>query len=322
MATMEHTMNSAFQRIDSPDPSMADNTVCLKLWFTSLGTSRKVATSEVEVDAEEEVVRVSKRILNCDELKAIKQADANFKAELERYCVQGLDLGVRIVKHSALETVYRMCERFGPARQLLVDEFIAAYPRLCEEDIQNLKIRTGKLDKTEHSLHNPQDYPPVEVVKSKFAFAYRAMNFGAPAELQMISPRIFQQEQEKAERGFAQARELAEQALLSKFVGLVKNLRDKLEPEADGKPKRIHPAAVQSIKDAIADFSFQNVGGYRELEEEVQKLDNLLGDTDAKELRTKKDWREAVNEDLAEIQTSLAAMVENRPGRRFRIVTE
>jgi hypothetical protein len=102
MATMEHTMNSAFQRIDSPDPSMADNTVCLKLWFTSLGTSRKVATSEVEVDAEEEVVRVSKRILNCDELKAIKQADANFKAELERYCVQGLDLGVRIVKHSAL----------------------------------------------------------------------------------------------------------------------------------------------------------------------------------------------------------------------------
>jgi hypothetical protein len=304
-----------------PIESIANDTVCLKLWFNTLGTSRKADPGEVDVQAEAEVVKLSKRILQCDELKAIRQADSAFKAELEHYCVQGLDIGVRIVKHSALERVYELCEQFAPRRQELVDQFIAAYPRLCEEDQQRLTVRTGPAG-TVHNLHNPEDYPPVEVVRTKFAFAYRALSFGAPEKLRMLSPRIFQEERQKAAHDFAQAAELAQQALLTKFSGLVKHLREKLTPDADGKPKRIHPAAVDNIKEAIAEFSFQNVGGYADLEAEVERLQNLLGDTDSKELRQKEDWRNAVNADLAEIETNLSAMVEHRPIRKIRFTAQ
>jgi len=116
---------------------MANDTVCLKLWFNALGTSRKTDAGEIDVEADTEVLHISKRILQCPELKAIKQADAAFKRELERYCVQGLDIGVRIVKHIALEPVYELCEEFAPQRQRLVDRFIAAYPRSAKKTSRN-----------------------------------------------------------------------------------------------------------------------------------------------------------------------------------------
>jgi hypothetical protein len=219
-----------------------------------------------------------------------------------------------------LEPVYELCEEFAPQRQRLVDRFIAAYPRLCEEDQQKLRVHTHAGQT--HNLHNPQDYPPVEVVASKFAFAYRALSFGAPEKLQSLSPRIFQEERQKAARDFAQARELAEAMLLSRFKEVVEHLRDRCTPDADGKPKRLHPAALQNVKTAIADFQFQNVGGFQELEAEVRRLQDVVGDTDAKELRNDDTWRAAVVTNLEAIETNLSAMIEHRPGRKYRFAVE
>lgn len=103
--TMPHTPPPQPITNVPPVEAMADDTVCLKLWFTTLGTSRKADPGEVDIEANTEVFNISKRILQCKELKAIKQADSAFKRDLERYCVQGLDIGVRIVKHGRLEGI-------------------------------------------------------------------------------------------------------------------------------------------------------------------------------------------------------------------------
>lgn len=318
--TMPHTPPPQPITNVPPVEAMADDTVCLKLWFTTLGTSRKADPGEVDIEANTEVFNISKRILQCKELKAIKQADSAFKRDLERYCVQGLDIGVRIVKHAALERVYELCEEFAPRRQELVDRFIEAYPRLCEEDQQKLHVHVvaGRTC----NLHNPEDYPPVEVVKTKFAFAYRALSFGAPEKLRALSPRIFQEERQKAAHDFAQARELAEGMLLARFKEVVEHLRERCTPDADGKPKRLHPAALQNVKTAIADFQFQNVGGFLELEAEVQRLEGIVGDTNAKELRKDDTFRAEVVSHLASVESNLSAMIEHRPARKFHFAAE
>jgi len=58
------------------------------------------------------------------------------------------------------------------------------------------------------------------------------------------------------------------------------------------------------------------------LEAEVRRLQDVVGDTDAKELRNDDTWRAAVVTNLEAIETNLSAMIEHRPGRKYRFAVE
>jgi hypothetical protein len=103
---------------------------------------------------------------------------------------------------------------------------------------------------------------------------------------------------------------------------MVSHLKDRLTPDADGKPKRLHATAVSNLQQFLGTFDLRNVANDRELEREVTKLRELLSDTNADELKKAPDWREAVRTDLEKIDTTLSGMVEHRPSRRFRFAVE
>lgn len=311
-ATLEHSMPLPPEfNIEQPGQDLASTTVNLKLRFGLLGNSRKVNTSQVTVDADKDQIRVSKHLLESKELDAIRQADGAIRRELDDYCLPGFDIGIRLLPWGAVEQVTNRLKEYASQREALVDAFIDAYPRLCREAAASLR-----------SLYNAKDYPPADYVRSKFHFSYQYLSFGTPEGLEDVNREIFAEEREKAATVLRDATSEARDFMRATVAELVTHLRDRLTPDADGKPKRLHATAVTNLQQFLGTFDLRNVSNDRELSQEIEKLRNLLGDTSAEELREKKDWREAVAGDLAQIETSLSGMVEHRPSRKFRFAVE
>lgn len=312
-AVMEHTMTSPPPSItiEQPAQNVAATTVNLKLRFGVLGNSRKVNTSQVTVDADKDQIRVSKHLLESKELEAIRQADGSLRRELENYCLPGFDIGLRLLPWGAVEAVTARLKQYAEERQGMVDTFIDAYPRLCLEAAASLR-----------SLYNAKDYPPADYVRSKFHFSYQYLSFGTPEGLEAVNAEIFAEERDKQATVLRDATIEARDFMRATVAELVGHLRDRLEPDADGKPKRLHETAVTNLQQFLDTFNLRNVSNDTQLAAEIAKLRSLVSDTNADELRKQKDWREAVREDLGRIGTTLTGLIEHAPGRKFRFAIE
>src|SRR5580658_8123740 len=69
------------------EQSLSESTVILQVKFGLLGDSRKVSSSQVEVDTDKQLLRVAKKILVSNEFEAIRQIDRRVKKYLDSVCV-------------------------------------------------------------------------------------------------------------------------------------------------------------------------------------------------------------------------------------------
>jgi hypothetical protein len=74
MATAAPVLN-----IQSSDNELAKQTVFIKVHLGLLGNTRKVSSSQVEVDADKALIRVSKTLLDSPELQAIRALDGDVR---------------------------------------------------------------------------------------------------------------------------------------------------------------------------------------------------------------------------------------------------
>src|SRR5262249_37423895 len=61
--------------ITDPGVDLAKRTVCIKVRLSTMGNTRKVSTSQIEVDADRDLLRLSKQLVASAELKAIGRFD-------------------------------------------------------------------------------------------------------------------------------------------------------------------------------------------------------------------------------------------------------
>ncbi len=277
--------------IEGGGQDLAHKTVCLKVHLGLLGNSRKVSNSQVEVDADKQLIRVSKILLDSVELQVIKTLD-----------------GIQLVPLPQIETVDKMLREYAQKRLELVDAFVGAYPRLCEQAAARLR-----------TLYNPNDYPPVDIVRSHFAFSWRYVSFGVPGQLKEISARIFEDEREKASRMMAEASSEIQQVLRAALAEMVAHLRDRLADQADGKPQRIRESTLQKLRSFLDTFDFRNVTDDQELKEQVEKARQLLSGVSTDAIRNTAGLRARIKDGMAEIAGQLDTMVADRVGRKFRL---
>ena len=158
----------------SPDNELAKQTVFIKLHLGLLGNSRKVSSSQVEVDADKALIRVSKTLLDSPELQAIRTLDGDVRHFLYDMCLP-FDVGIHLLPLGLVETVEEKLREFKDKRGELVESFLSAYPRLCQEAAGRLR-----------TLYNPADYPPLDEVRSHFTFSWQYVSYGVPEQLQEI----------------------------------------------------------------------------------------------------------------------------------------
>jgi hypothetical protein len=62
--------------------TMMDNAVCVAVTIGRLGNSRKISSSQVEVDADKDLIRVGKTLLDSPELRDVQSFDGQIRQML------------------------------------------------------------------------------------------------------------------------------------------------------------------------------------------------------------------------------------------------
>ena len=296
--------------VPSMGQDLAQRTVCVKVRLGRLGNSRKVSNSQVEVDTDKSLIRVSKSLVDSKELRTI----ANFDGEIRRYlydtCLP-FEAGIHLCPFALLERMEGKLRGFTGDRRNLVQAFLSAYPGLCQEAAQRLR-----------SLYNPGDYPPVEHVAQQFTFTWQYISFGVPDQLREISTKIWQDEREKAAQVMAEAGQEIQQVLRAAMAELVKHMRDRLKDGPDGKPLRFKETTVSNLVEFLGTFDFRNVTDDGELKALVEKAREMLAGVSADELRTTAGVRGRVQQGMADLAAELDTMIVKKPGRKFRFNEE
>src|SRR5215472_14987626 len=232
---------------DTPCEDLARKTVFVKLHLGVLGNTRKVSSARVEVDADKNSIHISKSLLDSPELEAIRRLDGEIRRYLHNVCLP-FEPGIHLLPIGLIEAADAELGTFRAKRERLVEEFLGAYPRLCEEAAGRLR-----------TLYNPLDYPPRETVRSQFSCSWQYVSYGVPHQLREVSERMFQSERERAAERMAEAYTEVRQVLRQAMVELVAHLRDRLTDQPDGTPQRLRESTVQKLREFLDTFDFRNV---------------------------------------------------------------
>jgi hypothetical protein len=196
---------------------------------------------------------------------------------------------------------------FKDKRGELVESFLSAYPRLCQEAAGRLR-----------TLHNPADYPPADDVRSHFTFCWQYVSYGVPEQLREISARFFEEEREKAVVAMSEACSEIQQVMRASLLELVSHLRDRLGDQPDGKPQRLRESTLQKLRDFLGTFDLRNVVDDQELKEQVEKARALLEGVNTDALRNMPLIRARVREGMADLAAQMDALAGDRVSRKFR----
>ncbi len=305
MATASSVVN-----VQEVGTDLARKTVFIKLHLGLLGNSRKVSSSQVEVDADKALIRVSKNLLDSPELQAIRALDGDARRYLYEMCLP-FEVGIHLLPLGLLETVDEKLREFEEKRDELVDVFLAAYPRLCQE-------ATGRL----RTLYNPADYPPPDEVRSHFTFSWQYVSYGVPEQLREISARIFQVERDKAAQAMSEACAEVRQVMRASLLELVSHLRDRLADQPDGRPQRLRESSLQKLRDFLGTFDLRNVVDDQKLKDQVEKARALVEGVSTDSLRNMPLVRARVREGMAVVAAQMDALAGDRVGRKFRFDEE
>ena len=296
--------------IADPGVDLARKTVCIKVRVSTMGNTRKVSTSQIEADADKDLLRVSKHLVDSAELKAIGRFDGEIRRFLYNICLP-FEIGIHLLPVAALETVEHRLRQFAEDRKRLVGAFIAAYPSLCQDAAKRLR-----------GLYNPADYPPVDDVAREFGFSWQYVSFGVPDQLKGISREVWEQEREKAAQRMAEASAEIQHVLRESMAKLVQHMADRLKEGQDGKPLRFKETTVSNLVEFLTNFEFRNVTDDVELQTLVAQARHLLQGISADDLRATGDLRGKVQQGMADIAAQLDTMLTKTGGRKFRFDEE
>lgn len=284
---------------------ISKRSVYLKLNISRLGNRRRVSSSAVEVDADKDLIRVSKSLLTSKELQNVIALDSEIRHYVYESCLP-FDTGVHLVPFPMIENVDAKLREFAERRKALIEIFLNAYPKLVEE-------ASGRL----RAIYNPNDYASVERVREKFSFSWRYVNFGMPGQLKNISAEIFKEERKKHAKVLEDAAAEIQAVMRESLAELVSHLSDRLDNDKDGKPKMFKEATITKLKDFLGTFDFRNIVDDKELKEQVERARALVSGVTGESIRTSDALRAKLKSGMAEIGAKLGTMIVDRPRRQL-----
>jgi len=302
---MSAAPTTALAAVDNPGQDLARRTVCIKVQRTRLGNSRKVSAAKVEVDTDKTLLRISKRLFDCNEYKAISNFDAEVSKYVESVCLP-FEKGIHLCPLPLLQQVDQKLKEFAARRPALVEAFLSVYPDLC-----------AQAPERHRALHDPRDFPSVAEVRQAFSFYWRYVSFGVPDKLRDIASELWDEERSKAAQLLTNAAEEAQQVMRTALAELVQHLAERLQTTDEGKPVRLHKSAVSNLLDFLDTLDFRNVTNDADLKRLADEARALLTGVNMKDLKSTGDLRQRVREGMQQIATQLDSMLVSR-GRKIR----
>ncbi len=289
---------------DNSVVAMLQNSVLLSLTIGSFGNVRKLSTSQIEVDADKAMIGANKKLLDSPELKAITSLDGKVRAWLYTRSVPGpFGPGIYLVPLSLVQEVEEKLAEFQIQRVIRVAEFLGVYESTVAEAQVLLR-----------STFRPSDYPPIEVVRSRFVLDWMYVSMSAP---ETLPPSLLAREQEKYAEKFTQAFGDIQVLLRSSMSELVDHLVDTLSGTADGKKKKFYDTTLTKLQDFLTTFEARNLANDADLDSLVQQARNLVDGMDPATIKKNASVQDAVKSGFTAIQQQLDSMMTERPSRKI-----
>jgi len=283
-----------------------------RVQFTWFGTRRALTRDQTALaagafDADGPFLSAGKKLLDTrhDAFRAVTAVRGKAQAYWRAMTLPFPEPGVRLIRQ---ETVEDFADTMGHYRDELA-EAVASLDRHLDE------LKTAAAERL-GSLYNPGDYP--ETLVGLFDVAYDFPAVEPPAYLVALSPRVYEEERARVASRFEEAVRLAEQAFLEEFAALVGHLTERVSgSDDDGTPRVFRESAVGNLVQFFARFRELNVGSNAQLDELVERAQRAVRGVAAQDLRDSEGLRQRVAAQLSQVQTSLDAMLVERPRRRI-----
>ncbi len=160
-------------------------------------------------------------------------------------------------------------------------------------------------------------FPTLDDIRfgSRVAFTY--VGITVPEALAEISADLYAREKEKAAKAWEDAKVESVRALREEMADLVEHLKDRLTPDADGKPKVFRNSLLDNLTEFCQSFPLRDVAGDSALADIVTKLQALKG-LDADSIRNSTRVRETLASTMEEVKRVADELVTTAPVRKFR----
>jgi len=281
----------------------------LHVGLSRLGSSRRGDLNEITTGADKELLRLGKRLLACEETKAIRKFDSKLMGWIRARSVPSLfKAGIYHIHPTAAEEIDAYLNNADIERYKMVAALRAVYIDRREAD----RVKLGP-------QFNEEDYPSAEQLESEFSLSWRFFSLAAPEEILETAPQLFRREKERVGNLIEEAREQGMAMMRGGFAKLVNHLVEKLTPDDDGKRKRFYGSNIDNIVEFIDTFRMRDIADDAQLREQLDKASQLLRGVDPSVLKdeTFDGLRDEVREGFAEIQTSMGGMVGPAPVRKI-----
>jgi hypothetical protein len=280
--------------------------------FTWMGTQKTLnpeqkARAAETFGAEGQYLSAGKKLI--DTTHSAFRAVTAIRGKVDSYW-KGMSLpfpepGVRLIKHDAVESFAAQMTDFRTE----LDDAVANLDRHYGELKQAARDRLG-------SLYNAADYP--ETLVGLFGIEWSFPSVEPPDYLVQLSPGLYEAERARVSARFEEAVQLAEQAFLDEFARLVAHLTERIGGVAeDGQPRVFRDSAVGNLQEFFDRFRTLDVRSNDQLDALVAQAQRAVTGIDAQDLRDAGGLRQAVATQLTRVQTSLDAMLVERPRRRI-----
>lgn len=298
MAHKKHAVNGT-------EKKMRGKVLALVLTCHHMGREKRVDADLVKTDADRRWVGVSKKLLDCDEEKAIRHIRSEARGYLRRHSLPSyLKEGVYLVPEEYIEQVNQRLTEYAHEYEEAVEKLVLVY----NEMVKNAKLRLG-------SLFDQNDYPSKEGLRYLFGLTWSYVSFDVPVSLQQVSKELYAAEQKKAEQSWAEAQKGWQALLRENMKALVNHLVDRLSPAKDGKKKIFRDSAIGNLQEFIDTFNPRNVANDEELRGLVDKTRGLIKGVNPDTLRDDEHARNVVRQSFQTIKNQLDKMVELKPTR-------
>lgn len=282
-----------------------DGMVLLMLNISRFGNRRKGNLQEVRTDADLEMLRLSKVLLDCDEMDAVQKFDGEMLRWITNRTVSSyFKNGVYQCRPGLVPKLEEGLKRFELERRYLVDKVAVAYQRAKGE----AELRLG-------TQYQEGDYPGEVEFKGRFKVSWRYLQVSAPGALKGVDPELFREQMEALRQQFDTARQMACAAVREQLAELVTHMAERLQPGEDGKRKTFKLGSVENLREFCATFPFKDVTNDTELALEVQKLEATLRGVNAEGIRNDLQMRDQFRMSIESMKGKLDSLVTASPVR-------
>jgi hypothetical protein len=294
----------------TPAQRLRTTMAAVRVMFRWMGTQKTLspeqrAQAAEAFDAESQCLSAAKKVL--DTRHPAFRAVTAVRGKIDHYW-RGLTLpfpepGVRLIKQEKLEEFAAVMTDY----KVELDDAVANLDHHYTELRQTAAQRLG-------SLYNASDYPKTLVGLFGVEFDFPSVEL--PDSLVQLAPGLYEQERARVSARFEEAVQLAEQAFLDEFARLVTRLCERVADEgSEGKVFR--DSAVNNLTEFFARFRDLNVRSNAQLDELVERAQRAVRGVGAQDLRDSGALRQRVAAQLSQVQTSLDALLVERPRRRI-----